>query len=74
MDEPLTPELALRLVAYLQAHPERSVFWRSDTRVWIFGDDDSPDADVAEIPEHELSWYLRRAAPPRRRPFRTSGP
>jgi hypothetical protein len=71
--DPLNPELALRLVAYLKAHPERSVFWRSDQRVWIFGDDDGPDADVAEIPEDELSGYLPDA-PPRRRPFRTSGP
>ena len=57
--EPLTPELALRLISYLQSHPERSVFWRSDTRVWIFSDDDDRDGDVAEVPERGLAAYLR---------------
>jgi hypothetical protein len=55
--EPLTPGMALRLIDYLQSHPERSVFWRSDTRVWIFADDD-PDGGVTEVPERELGAYL----------------
>lgn len=54
---PLSPGLAIRLTDYLQTHPERSVFWRSDTRTWIFSDDDEA-GDVTEVPEADLSRYL----------------
>lgn len=57
MSEPLIPDVALALMSYLQAHPERSVFWRSDTRTWWFSDDDD-QADVTEVPERDLATYL----------------
>jgi hypothetical protein len=55
---PLTPELALRLISYLQSNPGRSVLWLRTRRVWLFADDD-PDGDVTEVPERELDQYLR---------------
>jgi len=55
--EALTPEFVIRLNAYLQSHPERSVLYRKDTREWIFTDDD-PDGEVAAIPDSELGRHL----------------
>ena len=55
--EPLTPELAVRLNAYLQSHPARSVLYQKDTREWIFTDDD-PDGELTAIPDSELGRYL----------------
>jgi hypothetical protein len=55
--EPLTPELAMRLISYLRARPEISVLWRKDQRVWIFVDDD-PDSPVTEVAEADLGAYL----------------
>lgn len=49
--------MAVRLADYLQAHPELSVFWRSDSRVWVFSDDDEA-SDVTEVPEADLAQYL----------------
>jgi hypothetical protein len=57
MPRPLSPAAAIRLADYLQAHPERSVFWRSDTRVWVFSDDEEA-SDVTEVPEAGLCQYL----------------
>jgi hypothetical protein len=51
--------MAIRLTDYLQAHPETSVFWRSDTRTWIFSDDDDrAGTGVTEVAEDGLGAYL----------------
>jgi hypothetical protein len=54
---PLSPGMAIRLTDYLQMHPETSVLWREDQRVWIFTDDD-PETPVTEVPERDLGRYL----------------
>ena len=45
--------MPIRLTDYLQSHPEVSVMWHADQRVWIFAVDD-PAGEATEVAEADL--------------------